>query len=491
MSVDPIHDLEAREAALVDELRRYGNAPTTTASQDARADNAIVELEAVRAELDTCRAREVRRAELRRPGGVPPRLTAGNVSHPDGSSFNVNRRSDPFDVTDLERVDPDTRLRETRSRALDVIEHRTRGDHVTDDALRHAIGLLEGWGGDVARDTAELILATGTDAYQRAFREHLKDPAALGPRMELERMTGELHSRTAVAMAGVQGALHLPYQLDPTILLTNGGVVNPVRQVFRNVKISGTNTWQQPTTSGVLAGLVGESAQFTDQSPTFTSTAISCYKAASFAFGSWEALDDSGLADDLPMMFADAKERMEAGYFTTGLGPSYNQPQGVITFASNATSIVAGTSGAANSADLTAADIYNVRKSLSPRWRPDAVWLASLDTSYAIRQLGTSTNYHAFSLDVTAADGALQLLGRPFYEVSNMATSIVSGSTDFILWHGSPQGFVTVDRVGMVLQYAPIITSGSKFPTGESGWFAWWRFGSGGLVQDSARMLKL
>jgi HK97 family phage major capsid protein len=214
------------------------------------------------------------------------------------------------------------------------------------------------------------------------------------------------------------------------------------------------------------------------------------WKQAAWAFGAFETLEDSGdVAGELSVMFADAKNRLESQLFTTGTGSS--QPQGIVTFASNTTSVVAGSSGDANAATMVAADIYAVRAALSPRWRGNASWVSNLSTAHTIRQLGTSSNYHAFSLDLTQSTNDLALLGRPFYECSDMDSTIVSGSTDFVLLHGDFQQFAVVDRVGMTMAYEPMIYSGGKLPTGESGWFVYWRSGSGGLVSDAFRLLKL
>jgi HK97 family phage major capsid protein len=242
------------------------------------------------------------------------------------------------------------------------------------------------------------------------------------------------------------------------------------------------------TTAGVTAGWIGESVAFTDATPTWTSGGVSVFKAGAFAFGSYEALSDADVAGELGALFADSKARLEGTAFATGTGSA--QPQGIVTYASNATSLVTGTSGASGSADLVPADVYGLRSALSPRWRGNASWVGSLQIAHKIRQLGTTSNYHAFTLDLSQADPP-QLLGKTFYENSSMDTTIVSGSTDDILIHGDFSQFAIVDRVGMVIQYQPIVTSGSKFPTGESAWHVYWRVGSGGLVQDAFRMLLL
>lgn len=486
---DPIETLRGRVDALEAELRTLATADEITDEQNARIPVALDELDQARAELADTEAREARLAEFRAAqveAAKAPVLTERTVD-PDVTNFGVRTRTNPFDIDELRSLAPEKRATEVRARAKDIVESNRGGYRISDENADALTVALNGRS-KVARDIAEMVVHTGSEEYREAFEAVLADPSDISAMTELQARQKELLSRTAIQHAGVAGALHVPYQLDPTLILTNAGVVDPVRMVARNVQITGTDTWVAPTSAGITAGLVGESTAFTDNTPTYTSTSITTYKAGAFAFGSYEALADSGAADDLGMMFADAKQRLEATYFATGTGSS--QPQGIVVFASNATSVIAGSSGAAGAADLVAADIYALQQGLSPRWRPSASWMGSLQTANAIRQLGTANNYHAFTLDLTQG-GPPTLLGRTFHENSSMDTTIVSGTNDFVLLYGDYSQFVTVDRVGMVMQFQPVVTSGSKYPTGESAWHVYWRFGSGGLVQDAFRLLKV
>jgi HK97 family phage major capsid protein len=478
---DSIEELRGRVNALAEEIRTLSDKDDITADEDVRLDAALAEHTEARAAYEKAEAREAAVAVVRAAAQIPAAVK------PAIENVNVNVRTSPFDLDELRSVTPEKRATEVRARARDIVEHSRGGYSISDASAEHLERQLKGRS-KVARDIAEMIVQTGSDEYRESFENVLSDPSNIAYMSDLQARQKELQSRAAIQHAGVAGALHVPYALDPTLILTNAGVVDPVRSVSRGVSITGTDTWVAPTSAGITAGLVSESASFTDNTPTYVSTSISVYKFGAFAFGSYEALADSGAADDLGLMFADAKERAEASYLATGTGSS--QPQGVVVFASNSTSVVAGTSGAANSADLVAADIYKLQQELSPRFRGGAVWMGSLATANAIRQLGTTNNYHAFSLDITQA-GPPNLLGRAFYENSSMDTTIVSGSTDFAILYGDFSQFVVVDRVGLVMKYQDIVTSGSKFPTGESAWHVYWRMGSAGLVQDAFRLLKL
>ena len=485
-----IDELRALVESLTTEIRDLTEAPELTEDQDERLDAALVEYDEARTALAKAEQRQARIDEVRTFASH-----AVNVKPAVPESINVNTRtSNPFDVEELRGATPEKRSTEIRARAASIAESdRT---HVLTDEQRADLADKVSHRGAVARDRAELVVQTGSAEYRDLFEGALATPGGY-EYGELQKRYREINARTALATAGTIGALYVPYILDSTVILTNAGVVSPVRQLARNVTITGAQSWEAVTSAGVSAQVLGEAAAATDATPTFTSTNIPVWKQAAWALGSFESIADSGdVAGELSIMFADAKARLEGTKFTTGTGTS--EPQGVVVFASNATSVFAGTSGdavqiaASAIPAIVAADLYGMRASLSPRWRANASWMANLATAHTIRQLGTADNYHAFSLDITQPSSDLQLLGRPFYESSDMDATVVSGSTDFTVLHGDfNAGFAVVDRVGMTMLYEEMIYSGGKVPTGEAGWFVFWRSGSGGLVQDAFRLLKL
>jgi HK97 family phage major capsid protein len=480
---DAIEELRTSVEALAEEIRTLADADTLDTDQEARFDAALTEFDTASENLAKAEERAAKVAKVAefaaRPGAVKPAI----------EPINVNTRSDVFDTAELRDLPHGRYEAEVQARALTAIEADSRAaDHLTDDQRDELTSKVQGRRSRTAVAIAELVLRTGSDAYREAFDDYISDPGNSWRKMELDRMSAEINERAAHTIPLQAGALAIPYALDPTVILTNAGTINPVRSLAKVVQIAGTNQYNFTTSAGISAGLITEGAEVGDNTPTFTSTSITAYKHGAYAFGSYESISDSGWDGELAMMFADAKDRYEAGYLTTGTGSA--QPQGIITFASNTTSVVAGTSGASFSMDFVNGDVYNLRAQLSPRWRGNSVWMANLATANAIRQFGTQTNPHAFTLDLQA-NAIPQLLGRPFYEVSDMDSTVVSGSTDFVLLHGDPSQFCVVDRVGASILYQPIVTGASGRPTGQAGWVVYWRAGSGGMVQDAFRLLRV
>ena len=70
-------------------------------------------------------------------------------------------------------------------------------------------------------------------------------------------------------------------------------------------------------------------------------------------------------------------------------------------------------------------------------------------------------------------------------------TGTVTTSANILL-AGNFSEFYIVDRVGMSVLYEPMVKStGSNRPTGQAGWFAFWRVGSDVVDPDAFRLLQL
>jgi HK97 family phage major capsid protein len=91
---------------------------------------------------------------------------------------------------------------------------------------------------------------------------------------------------------------------------------------------------------------------------------------------------------------------------------------------------------------------------------------------------------------ITDGSGLPQMLGWPVYENSVMDGTIAAGTTnDYVLLSGDFSQFVIVDRIGLVVQYIPaVFSTTNNRPTGEVGWYGYFRGGSDVLVADAFRL---
>jgi HK97 family phage major capsid protein len=378
-----------------------------------------------------------------------------------------NKR-DPFDS--MEDVGRNLmRGSEVRSRAADAIEWVSRSQWIEfpDDHAQRATELIQQADQRASTGIAKHILRTGSQEYYDAFRAYMADPEGMAQRA------------TTVATGSL--GFMLPFVLDPTIILTNVGSSNPYRQVSR-VEQTTSVTWNGVSSAGVNAAMVGEAVAATDASPTVAQVQITPQKAHAWVFGSYESLEDSDLGAQLPRLFADAKDRLEESVFATGAGTGVI-PQGAVT---------AATTG--NTAAATAyavGDVYTLQGRLGPRFRnsPRAAWMSNLFYLNKTRQFDTAGGSSFWAnLGQSVPE---QLLGKPVYESSSMSTGTASASK--VLLFGDFEQYIIVDRVGMSILYNPMLTAAAtaNLPTGEAGWYAFWRFGAKASTATALQVLQI
>jgi HK97 family phage major capsid protein len=329
---------------------------------------------------------------------------------------------------------------------------------------------------------ARHMLLTGSPEYRSAFSKWVQHP-----QQGMTLLTpGEQEAvRAAMSTTDANGGYLIPQQLDPTIILTNSGSANPFRQIARVVQ--GTaNVWEGVSSAGVTAEWLGEGSQAADKTPTFGAPLVTAYKAAAYVFGSYEVLQDTNFEAQLGRLLADAKDNLEADAFAIGSGSA--APYGVVTSTTAVTaSRVAPTTGGTFTS-ASAADVYKVIAALPPRHRSRASWVANFASYNVIRQMSASGQGSNFWANL-GADVPEQLLGRPVYESSEMASAATTGSN--ILLAGDFSEYLIYDRVGMSLAYDPLVLGANQRPSGQAGFFAFWRVGADVTSVNAFRVLKL
>ena len=125
----------------------------------------------------------------------------------------------------------------------------------------------------------------------------------------------------STASTGV-GAAMLPLQLDPSIMLSSAGSINPLRRLAR-VVTTASNQWQGVLSAGATAEWKTEAAEAGDGSPTLSSPSIDVYSGDVFVPYSHE------LGQDVPTLFEElsritlaAADNLQSAAFTTGNGSS-------------------------------------------------------------------------------------------------------------------------------------------------------------------------
>lgn len=460
-------EIAAEQAALDAELLSISELDDLTADHIQRSEAIPTEY----AELEAERLKAVayeEQIELVRSRAANP--ANREKAFPAAPAVHIER--DPYEGQEL--------LRSHRYDADDVIE---RARYAVDKAPKwlddkgrgHVEKLLTVIDEDEGRQApliARHILMTGSPEYHRQFREFMQT-----------RFPGEL-LRAAMSLTDANGGYLVPFTLDPTIILTNAGIVDPIRRISRNIQIA-TDAWHGVSSAGVTAGWTAEAAEATAADPTFAQPTIVPKRADAFIRGSYEVLSDSGFASQVGRLLADAKERLEGEAFATG-NSGATQPRGVVAaVAAVTTRIVAS----ATTNAFVIGDVYNVKARLRARDKAQASWLAN-DTIYdKIRQFDTSGG-GGFWTDLNG-DTPARLLGKTTYEASSMQSAVTTAG--LVLLAGNfADCFAVVDRIGMAVKYNDMLmgTTNGR-PTGEAGWLALWRTGSDALDTSGFALLQL
>jgi HK97 family phage major capsid protein len=319
---------------------------------------------------------------------------------------------------------------------------------------------------------ARHILLTGSEEYRQAFRAYMSDPL------------GNEHRMRAIQLGNASGGYLLPYVLDPTIVLTNNASANPFRRISRVVQTT-SNAWQGVNSAGVNAALVAEGATAADAAPSdFAQIQVPPKKFAAWVLATYEAADDTNFGEQLPGLFADAKDRIESSYFATGSGT--NAPLGIAAAQGTGGRVAPATTGTAFNGTAAIPDVYNLQAALPPRFRNSAkaAWVGNLVTLNKVRALDIYGG-GSFWANLTSNTPA-SLLGQPVYEASDFnstmtGTSAASGTASITLMFGDWNQFIIADRVGVSMLYDPMIKgtgSAAQLPAGEAGWYMFWRTGS-------------
>jgi HK97 family phage major capsid protein len=400
------------------------------------------------------------------------RTQDGRVKTPDMTTRSFR---DPFDNIDAVRAKLVPRS-EVAARAKQAIEDSVRHYDMIPDQAEAATEKI-----DLDPRVASHVLLTGTEEYLDAYRAYLRDPSSNS-------------SRAALSLTAANGGYLLPYVLDPTIILTNAGSANPYRRIG-NVKTTTSNAWQGVSSAGVNAALLAEAQAATDSTPTVGQIQIFPEKAAAWVYGSYEALEDEDFGTQLPRLLADAKDRLEEGQFTTGAGHGSSQALGLLTAIAGTGQRVGSVNGTGTGAFPQNTDVYNLIGSLPPRFRgsANAAWLANIAYINKIRGIDTAGG-SSFWANFGQSQPE-QLLGKSIFEESSLtsATATGTGTGSAALVFGDFDQFLIIDRVGVSMIYEPMVksigTGTPGFPTGQSGWFMFWRFSSGVSTSNAFRYL--
>jgi HK97 family phage major capsid protein/HK97 family phage prohead protease len=331
---------------------------------------------------------------------------------------------------------------------------------------------------------ARRIIATGNPVYEEAFGQAIEQLSVDGLDPE--------HRRALALGVDPYGGYAVPYQLDPTIILTSNGAINPLRQLARVETITGKE-WDGVTSAGVVVSraLEGTEVGTGDAQlvqPTVRTTRVQGFVPFSIELDvSWGAL-----RSQMTALLMDAKDVEEATSFVTGNGVAPNVNGLVYSVSSSNASVgTASTVYTAGSGALAVADLYSLENAMAPRFRQQSGYLASRTIYNKFRQLFQALASAAFDSWVRPSAGQPATFnGYPAFEVSSMSGTISSGQ--YALLQGDFKQYLIVDRVGMGIELIPhLFGPTNRYPTGQRGILAIWFNNGQLLVANAFRLLEI
>jgi HK97 family phage major capsid protein/HK97 family phage prohead protease len=452
-------DKEYNGAALPDEARAEwdGLNDEHDANEQAIAD-AMDRRARLQALADNPGATE--RVNNRRAGyGTPVRN--GGTRRPDNIYDLSAIRQEARSIDDLPQLYRDNAMRAIEQARFPGSEDRQAAQTQAERVLNKVA--------DTNGELARRMLVTGSPVYERAFGKYCMALSTNG-------LTTEEQRALAVG-AGATGGFAVPFQLDPTIILTNNGSVNPLRQISRVETIVGKE-WDGVTSAGVTVSRAAEAAEAADNSPTLAQPTVKAERVQGFIPFSIEVDQDwSSLQAQMTTLLADAKDVEEADSFVngTGVSPAAN---GLIATLNASSNVTANT--------FTVGSIYALEDALPDRFLDNARFLGHRSVYNLARQFDTAGGA---SLWVRLGEGLPpELIGYPAHRTSAMPDGTLAINDRYLLL-GDFRQFLIVDRVGMTVDVVPHLFGANRRPTGQRGLYAFWRNNSKVLVDNAFRVL--
>lgn len=421
---------------------------------------------------------------LERGAYVAPAGTTGGdydrdaILEPD--SIEDHRFKDPWNLADVRAFgrSKEEVNAELTARALAAIEKMPAA---TDKIREAGTSILERFD-DSDATIAKTVLAASSPAYLRAWSKMATNRAHTLTADE----SRALDAVRAMSLTDSAGGYLVPFQLDPTVIVTSAGSRNDIRSVARQVVATG-DVWNGVSSGAVSWSWDAEGAEVSDDATTFAQPTVPVYKAAGFVPISIEAMEDaSNVTQEVGRLLAEGRMDLESVAFITGTGSG--QPTGIVT-------ALAGTSSEINAAtdDVFAlADVYTIQGAVPAKHRANASWLANNLIYNRIRQFDTSGGGGFW--DNLNADRPPNLLGRPALEAEAMdGTITTSGAvSNYALIFGNFQNYVIADRIGMTVEFIPhLFHTTTNRPSGQRGWYAYYRVGADSVNDGAFRMLDV
>ncbi len=293
------------------------------------------------------------------------------------------------------------------------------------------------------------------------------------------------HARAAAEGATTTGGYAVPTFIDPSVILTDQESANPFLRIAKVVDVT-TNVWKGVSAAGATWSFDAEAAEVSDDAITIAQPSVTVFMARGFVPYSIEVGQDwPGFSEEMARILAAGYDELCADKFARGSGIA--EPRGLITaLDANTNDEVVGTTDGAFGQE----DLYAVWKQLPEKYRNHASWMMSVDVNNRIRQMGTSTVFHAYTAALPQGS-ADELFGRGVFTSSYFPDfSSTTGASNRLVV-GDFSNYVIARRAGMSVELVPhLLNTSNNRPMGQRGLFAWARVGGNSVNDLAFRLLQ-
>lgn len=391
-------------------------------------------------------------------------------------------KGDPFDGDVRTITEP-----QALSRARAVLDDKEHSSHLRDDQKERLHKILRTRNGDLDGDlVARLLIATENPHYRSAFQKVAASAQPAFNADEARAIDQVRLIKRAMSLGDSAGGFAVPVLIDPTIIMTAQGSTNDILRLARVEPVT-NDVWRGISSAGVTWQFNAEAAETTNNAPSITQPEVPTRRADGFIPFSIEiGMDWPGFAESMSGLLAEGYDELLAEKLTVATGA--NEPAGLVAQLAESTNPNVSVHVAAMGT-IQGADIYGLWAALPQRFRRAAscAWMSSTDVQNTIRQLGTVDPN--FSVDITQ-EAIPRLFGREYPMNDFMSDVPTSSSTAPLLVVGDFRGYVVAQRVGMTVEFIPMLMGSNNRPTGQRGWFAWSRVGAGVVNPFGFRLLR-
>jgi HK97 family phage major capsid protein len=480
-----LDEMETRLGEIETELRTMHESAgdeAFTDEQQTRWTELEGELATVTTARDEARAAiEKRRATVRALADRPGHTESGDGASGAPKSPEFMRKVDAFDGSDARSLT----IREARDKSLKALDTKELTRHLGAEQLEKAERILRTETSDLrGSSVARQLLLTENEYYRSAFQKLVTQPTPILTAEEARAVQAYAEFRAMSGGTDASGGYGVPILIDPAIILTGQGSLNPFRRISRVETIT-TDEWRGVSSAGVTWSYDTEASAVSDDSPTLAQPTIAVHEARGFIPYSIRVGEDyPGFASEMSTLLMSGYDELQAQKHAVGSGT--NEPFGVLTAldANTNVEVVVTTDGA-----FGGVDVNKVWGALPDRYRANSTWVMNTDVQNEISTFGNGNNLSFLTVDLTGV--AEKIRNRPIEISSYFPDFTGTTGASNILVVGDFRNYVIVDRVGMTVELIPhLFDQATGRPTGQRGWYAYARNGADCVNDNGLRLLQ-